>query len=774
MAGSDGFEVEKARRLMDRFSQDASAEGELAREKRAHNVSASLRDTLQKRQTGRLSLDIVDLEARLELRQRDSLSSMFAGKAAGETSQSGVPAAIIASTSAASSSSRPQAAAPPPLTHGPPVALRPNSTEAPAHTASTASTSPAPASPVATTAPTGRQRVKNAYEALKETLDEISVKSVLDFRSAGSGVLAAETVATAAVCAIANIDDTVQVSIHSLDPEAPWAEALQVLSKPGHFINSLRRFPEATAAGRVPDDNIIAARHYLEMASTLPSTGSSSFHPAVRHLSRWVGSAIRYWEERTAAAEEDCTSSHSPGSTGSPLRMSYGGASGSRAPKSVLTSGSPPPTSGGYPARLGASQTTQRSTVPARVTQPVAAPKQAPVPKARPSGSPRPQPGTAPGMRPAMSPQPRQGSSSGLIRSGALASPGVRSTMSSTLNNSTSSSILVTHGHTSPNKGRPNGSPRPTASPMRSSLMSTSTADSMRPMRGTVSSATGPVRPAASPVPARVSPKRSLRTSPMPSRPASGPHLSVSNLSKSMSSLNTRQPLTAMVATRNGPAIPTVNGRQPESLQEWRKMLEDTKREVREIKAIESNLKWNIAREEKKERLHEAKSIVSDERDFRWKQEDEMKAFRAAKGQEARKTDLKDSKAFQEFKREVKAKTCEEEKRQIREDYLRDTENAKGRAELANVLHEREKDLVNMRFDNLLENREITNLQKQHEKMEADENRVLEQTLEMQAMAMELAREKEELLRNIEHGRTAERAAPRSYGSPASLLGQLS
>ena len=33
----------------------------------------------------------------------------------------------------------------------------------------------------------------------KDTLDEISVKSVLDFRSAGSGVLAAETVATAAV-----------------------------------------------------------------------------------------------------------------------------------------------------------------------------------------------------------------------------------------------------------------------------------------------------------------------------------------------------------------------------------------------------------------------------------------------------------------------------------------------------------------------------------------------------------------------------------------------
>lgn len=53
---------------------------------------------------------------------------------------------------------------------------------------------------------------------------------------------------------MANLDDTVQVSIHGLNPERPWPGAMEVLAKPGHFINSLRRFPQAVAHKKVSED----------------------------------------------------------------------------------------------------------------------------------------------------------------------------------------------------------------------------------------------------------------------------------------------------------------------------------------------------------------------------------------------------------------------------------------------------------------------------------------------------------------------------------------
>jgi len=204
-------------------------------------------------------------------------------------------------------------------------------------------------------------------------------------------------------------------------------------------------------------------------------------------------------------------------------------------------------------------------------------------------------------------------------------------------------------------------------------------------------------------------------------------------------------------------------------------MLEETKREVREIKAIESQLKWNMQREEKKERLVQAKETVEEIRDWRWKQSEDMKAHKAAKARENKATELKESKSFQEFKRETKAIAKEVFKQQITEEYLQDRENAQWRAELVKMVHEREKELVNARVEDYLEHREIRNWQKQQEKIEADENRAIEETLEMQAIAREIAKEKEQLLDSLEHSRAAQRAPARNNSLvPSAILGQLS
>jgi len=223
------------------------------------------------------------------------------------------------------------------------------------------------------------------------------------------------------------------------------------------------------------------------------------------------------------------------------------------------------------------------------------------------------------------------------------------------------------------------------------------------------------------------------------------------------------------------PAIPMVNGSRPESLQEFRRMLEETKREVRDIKAIESQLKWNMQREEKKEKSLDEKAAVEEIRDWRWRQSDEMKAYRTAKAQAFKATELKESRSFQEFKREVKERDRLDERRQVEEIYLQDRENAQWRAELAKVAHEKEKEICVERVEDYLEHRDIRNNQKLQERLEADENRALEQTLEMHAIAREIQMEKEQLLRNLEHSRAAcQRSPQRNAFPPSPELGRLS
>jgi len=224
-----------------------------------------------------------------------------------------------------------------------------------------------------------------------------------------------------------------------------------------------------------------------------------------------------------------------------------------------------------------------------------------------------------------------------------------------------------------------------------------------------------------------------------------------------------------------GPIIPTMNGQQPDTIAEWRKMLEETKREVREIKAIESHLKANMTREEKKERQTESKTSAEEMRDWRWRQNEEMKAFKAAKAQITKVAELRENKQFQEFKRETKVETKFKTQKEITEEYSQNKEEAQYRASLVKAVHHQENELVKARVEDYLENREIAGMSKEAQKMEEEENRAHEQSLEMAAIAREIAKEKQEMLEMLEHSRAAQRAPPRIDIMPASAaLAKLS
>eukprot|EP00439_Symbiodinium_sp_Y106_P011982 s1361_g1.t2 len=217
-------ELERARRLGDRFAGSCTEDSELAREQRARRFSAEFLKVPVLAHGLKNGDEIAKLEASLELTRQTQLHAFLSADPAQE----------------------------------------------------------------------GPSRTAQLEKALRESLEDISVKSILDFRISGTGVPAAEATATAAVCAIANIDETAPaLSIHGLDPERPWADSLEVLSKPGHFINTLRRFPQASAKGAVPEENIVAARHFLQMAQ---SHRIDAGHPALTSLGRWLTAAVELWE----------------------------------------------------------------------------------------------------------------------------------------------------------------------------------------------------------------------------------------------------------------------------------------------------------------------------------------------------------------------------------------------------------------------------------------------------------------------------------------------
>merc|ERR1712151_618031 len=188
----------------------------------------------------------------------------------------------------------------------------------------------------------------------------------------------------------------------------------------------------------------------------------------------------------------------------------------------------------------------------------------------------------------------------------------------------------------------------------------------------------------------------------------------------------------------------------------------ETKKEVREIRSIESQMKWNMQREERKEKILEEKEAIDEIRDWRWKQTDEMKAYVEEKEAELRLMDLQESKSFQEFKREVKVVEKQEEQRYIHEEYIKDTENAAWRAELAKAAVESDKVLTYERHENLKEIREIKTVQKIQEKADEDETRAIEQTLDLANQARLLQQERDQLLQNLEFARACQRNPPRT------------
>jgi hypothetical protein len=196
---------------------------------------------------------------------------------------------------------------------------------------------------------------------------------------------------------------------------------------------------------------------------------------------------------------------------------------------------------------------------------------------------------------------------------------------------------------------------------------------------------------------------------------------------------------------------------RPEEVKEQQKILEETQREMREIKALESQIGWEMHREEKAQVVNEKKEAEKDIMEWRNQLASGLKEFAESKAFEQKIEDLGASKEFQEFKRDRKQVDKEENLQLIKEQYEADTEFSQMQAEIAKTaaLDRHAMNLEHLEEIQVL--REVKIQEKVQEKTTEEQERALEQRLNFKHQATQLRSQKEEMLRNLQMLRSVQK-----------------
>eukprot|EP00439_Symbiodinium_sp_Y106_P020469 s6392_g2.t1 len=134
---------------------------------------------------------------------------------------------------------------------------------------------------------------------LSDALERITVRSVVGLRGLVEVPRPVEAVVVAALqlvnCDYAGVD------LAPSPPPTTWEEARRVLLKPGHFVSALRKFPFALQRGQILETEILQAE---QAWSNVPSAGAglSQVHEAALHLYDWLTIALNFAASLPAGA----------------------------------------------------------------------------------------------------------------------------------------------------------------------------------------------------------------------------------------------------------------------------------------------------------------------------------------------------------------------------------------------------------------------------------------------------------------------------------------
>lgn len=132
----------------------------------------------------------------------------------------------------------------------------------------------------------GVQRRK-LYESISAPLEKISIKILLEFKLQAKVTQQIESLTAAIVKLIGEVDQSIEIPLG----KQGWAQSQDAMSKPGHFINALRRFPYAVDSGRITAACASDLKTYVESGC---KPGEEDSHPAAFLLHDWAHAAYQY------------------------------------------------------------------------------------------------------------------------------------------------------------------------------------------------------------------------------------------------------------------------------------------------------------------------------------------------------------------------------------------------------------------------------------------------------------------------------------------------
>eukprot|EP00747_Dinoflagellata_sp_TGD_P166423 gnl/TRDRNA2_/TRDRNA2_189185_c0_seq1.p1 gnl/TRDRNA2_/TRDRNA2_189185_c0~~gnl/TRDRNA2_/TRDRNA2_189185_c0_seq1.p1 ORF type:complete len:781 (-),score=176.42 gnl/TRDRNA2_/TRDRNA2_189185_c0_seq1:79-2421(-) len=729
-------EEERIQRLAERMRRDPRESAELARERRAHNLAQEVR----RNSFGQACAAAIAAFAEEEEEEEAASSSSFS--AAPAVAPHTMEPATSATAQAASRVDRVAAAA-------------------------------SPSRPAASAAAKA-----DPSEILTDTLDMITVRNIVELRGLTEVPPAVAAVAIAALrltgC-LSKIPEDL-----GMDGADLWPQVRQIWSKPGHFVNALRRYPYSVDRGQVMESDICDAEEALVEVPPR-GDGLEEFHSTAAHLYKWVRAALEYAacsqtiiEAGSASAGVNfagtavapTASEIAAAMTPAPVRPRTGtGCSitspAFNAPSLTRALAQTPIPTGGASASSTAPATvadrtsrehTSREAAPGELASREHASRVLHV-SAAPSAPPASAGPTAPvapvlpaASAPASGPQEQKPMSSGFSLSWA-ALPSEDDAPAETVCNGAGSSAnadLRVLRDSYNRLQRENLQLHHELKEIAADKGSTAVAQQENseqlhrlPHPGVSGDTT---KPAAD---------RQVATAQAAAypTPATAPAAASSQVR-------------AHASSGQDVGLPDAS---PEELQ---KELETAKKEVRQMRTLESQLKWGMLREEK-QTLQEEK-LQADQEIMQWRQEQAtgMKLYTEQLARETLANDLIESKDFQLFKRECKQADKEEELRRIRDEYEVDCEYAHWRADLAkSVMAERQQQIM-QNLDGLQEMKTIQENEKLREKVEIEEERSRDARLTMAHKRNQVLAEKEELMRTLQIMRNCQRL-PVGGKSPA-------
>ncbi|CAE7818517.1 unnamed protein product [Symbiodinium sp. CCMP2592] len=547
---------------------------------------------------------------------------------------------------------------------------------------------------------------------LADALERVTVRSVVGLRGLVEVPRPVEAVVVAVLqlvnCDYAGVD---------LDPSPPpttWEEARRVLLKPGHFVSALRKFPFALQRGQILETEILQAE---QAWSNVPSAGAglSQVHEAAVHLYDWLTIALNFAASLPA------------GASAKSVAGKVGTAESERIPAYPRSApGSPdwnlqPIAPSTFVASTIAPSSSERPHEPQREVQ---------VREAR----------NAPKQKRSLSPKlPHKPSTATTTTSDTARITTWSKTSTSSTASMSTSPCSSRSGFSASWSGLATCKPAhtrsrvsvPGASPRRSSPSPTSGLSATKPSSTRIAASS-----ARSPQPRT---RQAIRksTSPLPKpKPKDEAEAGQPRSTGDIAPLSSSQ---SQISSLSSATLPTA-----EDFAAMRSRLDQEKREVRQIKSLESQLKWGLQREERRqteeERREEARLIM----EWRDRQAKEMKDFVEEKTREQRVQELLQSKEYQVFKREWKQAARKDEIEQIKAQLAEGINNAHWKLQLQRAVELDRQLALQETMESQQEMKELREKERQHEKTVQLQDRAHDLALEYAHQASQISSEKEE------------------------------